>query len=344
MRAVRDLSVHGSLRLRWPCLAGHGALLPGRDSRGRAVALATAVVVHRPFHRRSRRFAQNFVEQWLGLDALNHVNADQKFHLTQPDKEDMREEPIAFFENSLKSNSSIMDFIHSDYVVINERLAQRYEIKEVFGQEFRRVKVDNASHRGGVLTSAAVLTMNANGVDSSPLARGVWMLKRILNDPPPPPPPNVPEVDLTDPKILEMTQKERMADHRNKPACISCHAKIDPWGVAFEHFDAVGNYRTTIKDKPVDAAAVLFNGHKLDGVDGVKRYLMNSRKDQFARAMVHKLTSYALGRPLSFADRHETDKMTTELREKGDGLRDLIRIVIKGDLFTAKNATGAGDE
>ena len=128
------------------------------------------------------------------------------------------------------------------------------------------------------------------------------MLERILQDPPPPPPPNVPEVDLTDPEILKMTLKERIADHRNKPACISCHATIDPWGIAFENYDALGTFRTTNKNKPVDATSELFNKQKLVGMTGLKRYLLMNRQDQFARAMVHKMTTYALGRSLSFSD------------------------------------------
>jgi hypothetical protein len=122
-----------------------------------------------------------------------------------------------------------MDFLHSDYVVVNERLAQHYGVPGVFGPHFRKVPITAQMHRGGVLTSAGMLTMNSDGADSHPLKRGVWLLERILQDPPPPPPANVPKVDLTDPRILEMTLKERIADHRNKPACISCHARIDPW-------------------------------------------------------------------------------------------------------------------
>jgi hypothetical protein len=188
------------------------------------------------------------------------------------------------------------------------------------------------------------LIINSTGIDSSPLKRGIWLLERILHDPPPPPPPNVPEVDLTDPKIMEMTEKERMADHRNHAACRSCHSKIDPWGLAFENYDALGNYRTVIGDEPVDASAVLYNKQKLAGIEGVKSYLMSNRQGQFARAMIYKLSSYALGRPLSFTDRHEIDKMTVELRKKGDGLRDLIYILIQSKLFRTKISTGKAHE
>jgi hypothetical protein len=162
------------------------------------------------------------------------------------------------------------------------------------------------------------------------------MLKRVLDDPPPPPPPNVPEVDLTDPEILKMTLKERIINHRNKPACYSCHSRIDPWGIAFENYDALGNYRTQIKDKPIDATSELFNRQKLAGIDGLKRYLLTDRQDQFARAMVNKLTAYALGRPLSFGDRADIDNLTVQLRRRDDCLGDLIQLVVSSNLFNSK--------
>jgi hypothetical protein len=279
---------------------------------------------------RSRRFSQNFVEQWLGLDGLNSVT-----HIPEPLKDAIYEEPIAFFEEVLKQNRSIMDFIHSDYAVVNEKLAAHYGIAKVYGPHFRKVPITAQTNRGGILTGAAILAMNSDGHDSNPLKRGVWMLKRVLNDPPPPPPPNVPEVDLTNPEILKMTLKERIADHRNKAACISCHAKIDPWGIAFENYDAFGVFRTSIKNKPVDATSELLNHQTLNGVDGVKRYLLTDRQDQFSRAMAHKLTAYALGRPLSFGDRADIDSLTAQLRKHDDKLGDLISLIISSNLFNS---------
>ena len=133
-----------------------------------------------------------------------------------------------------------------------------------------------------------------------------------------------------------MTLKERIADHRNKSACISCHAKIDPWGIAFENYDALGVYRTHIKNKPVDATSALFNKQKLAGMDGLKRYLLTDRQDQFASAMVHKMTTYALGRPLSFSDYADIDNMTVQFRRRGDRLGDLINVIVSSELFCAK--------
>ncbi|MEI6234770.1 MAG: DUF1592 domain-containing protein [Planctomycetota bacterium] len=281
---------------------------------------------------RSRRFTENFVEQWLGLERMSSVT-----HVTDTSlKEAMLEEPKAFFEDVLKQNRSIMDFIHSDYAMVNERLANHYRIPKVYGPDFRKVAVTPQLNRGGILTSAVIMTMNSDGKDSHPLKRGVWMMKRILDDPPPPPPPNVPQVDLTNPAILKMTVKERIADHRSKPACISCHARIDPWGIAFENYDALGAFRTQINNKPVDASSELFNHQTLAGVDGLKRYVLADRQDQFARGMVHKLTAYALGRALSFADSSDLDGLTAQLRRGNDGLGDLINLIVRSTIFNSK--------
>ena len=281
---------------------------------------------------RARRFSENFVQQWLGMDGLDSVT-----HVTDSSlKEAMRQEPVAFFQELLERNSSVMDFIHSDYAVVNERLAGHYRIPDVHGPHFRRVPINPQMNRGGVLTGAAVLTMNSDGKDSHPLKRGIWMLERILQDPPPPPPPNVPEVDLTDPEILKMTLKERIVDHRSKPACRSCHARIDPWGIAFENYDALGTFRTSINKKPVDATSELFNKQKLDGMVGLKRYLLTDRQDQFSRALVHKMTTYALGRSLSFSDNADIDNLAVQFRKQGDRLGDLVRLIIKSNIFNSK--------
>lgn len=281
---------------------------------------------------RAQRFSQHFVEQWLGLDGLESVTHLKDVALRQA----MREEPIAFFQEALRRNSSVIEFLHSDYVVVNERLARHYGIPGVFGPHFRKVQGAAQTHRGGVLTAAAILAMNSDGADSHPLKRGVWLLERVLQDPPPPPPADVPKVDLTDPRILEMTLKERIADHRNKPSCISCHSRIDPWGIAFENYDALGVWRTNIKNKPVDATSTLFSKQELAGVDGLKRYLLTDRQDQFVRALVHKMSAYALGRPLTFADHADVDSLTVQFRKKGDQLADLIHLIAASRLFHSK--------
>ncbi|MFN3244574.1 MAG: DUF1592 domain-containing protein [Planctomycetota bacterium] len=284
---------------------------------------------------KAARFSYRFVRQWLNLALLDYVDIDRKAHPSFDASlhDAMQREPIAFFEELLRSDASVLDFVHSDFAMANERLARHYGTDAVIGNELRRVPLDDARRRGGLLTQAGLLAMNSDGKDSHPLKRGIWMLERLLDDPPPPPPAAVPEIDLADPRIAQMTLKERIEDHRNQAACRSCHQKIDPWGIAFENYDAVGSWRDAIGGKPVDAVGVLFNDQKLDGMDGLKRFLLLHRQDQLVRALVRKLTTFALGRPLAFSDRAAIDEITAEVRMRGDGLATMIRAIARSELF-----------
>jgi len=284
---------------------------------------------------KSQRFARHFTRQWLGMEELDFLKFDSNAYGNVDPLlvESMKQEPLALFAEMLRHNRPVMDFLHSDYALVNARLAGHYGLPEVFGDQMRKVKLSPEMKRGGLLGQAGLLAMNSNGKDSNPLKRGIWMLENLLNDPPPPPPPAVPEIDLADPEILKLTLKQRMEDHRDDPACFSCHSKIDPWGIAFENFDALGQWRDQIGGKPVDAASVLFNKDELHGMKGLKDYLLANRQDQFARAMAHKMAGYALGRPLTFGDRAQVDRITADLRKSGDGLADLLFLIVKSDLF-----------
>ena len=281
----------------------------------------------------SGRFAKHFVEQWLDMKLLEFLNVKSKRRFDPLLKEAMQHEPVALFHEILRNNASVLDFLHADYTMANERLARHYGITDVHGNHFRRIAFASTQHRGGLLTQAGLLTMNSDGEDSHPLKRGIWLLRSLLNDPPPPPPPAVPEIDLADPEIAKMTLKERIENHRNHAACMSCHSKIDPWGIAFENYDALGRWRTEIDGKTVDASSLLFNNQELDGMDGLKRFLIENRQDQFIGALVNKLTTYGLGRPVTFADHARVDTITREVRRKGDGLATMVRLIATSELF-----------
>ncbi len=289
---------------------------------------------------RHERFTKHFVQQWLNMAPLEFVRIDRRAYpqFDEVLKDAMQQEPIALFEEMLQSDSSVMDFIHADYAVINERLAQHYEIEGVRGNEFQKVSLEPKDSRGGLLTQAGLMAMNSDGKDSHPLKRGMWLLESILNDPPPPPPPAVPEIDLADPEIMKMTPKQQMEDHRNQAACMSCHVKIDPWGIAFENLDALGIWRTQSSGKDIDASSLLYNEYELEGVDGVKRFLLANRQDQFARAIVHKMTTFALGRPLTFGDRADVERIAAQLRQNGDGLQTLVRLIVESNVFQRTGA------
>ena len=282
---------------------------------------------------RAKRLPRHFVHQWLDMQLLEFRSVPGELKLL---KQDMQREPVALFEEMLRTDASVLDFLHADYTMANERLALHYGSANVKGNHFRRVVLPDDSRRGGLMTQAGLLAMNSSGEDSHPLKRGVWLLECLLNDPPPPPPPAVPEIDLADPEIAKMTLKERIEDHRNHAACMSCHAKIDPWGVAFENYDALGRWRDHVNGKPVDAVSTLFNQQELAGMDGLKRFLLENRQDQFVRAVVYKLTTYALGRPLTFSDRSALDEITSQVRQQGDGLATMIELIVTSDLFRTK--------
>ena len=283
---------------------------------------------------RSKRFPQEFVHQWLDMQLLEFLGTDNKLNTSL--KEAMKLETILFFQEVLHQNESLLNFLHSDFTMANERLAKHYNLNNIKGSGFRRVQLNMTSRRGGMLTHAGLLAMNSSGNDSNPLKRGIWMLESFLNDPPPPPPPAVPEIDLADPAIARMSLKERIEDHRNQAACRSCHQKIDPWGLAFENYDAVGGWRDEIDGEPVDALGVLYNDQRLEGMDGLKRFLLLHRQDQLVRAMVRKLTTFALGRPLTFSDLAAIDELTAEVRRRGDGLATMVRVIASSDLFAAR--------
>ncbi|MEW4561811.1 DUF1592 domain-containing protein [Bremerella sp. JC770] len=285
--------------------------------------------------KRHERFSKHFVRQWLNLAPLEFVSINRKAYPQFDDSlmDAMQQEPVALFEQVLQDNLSVMDFLHADYAIVNKQLAEHYGLEAAPGNEFQRVRLRPEDHRGGLLPQAAILAMNSDGTESHPLKRGMWLLESILNDPPPPPPPAVPEIDLADPEILKLTLRERMEDHRNKAACMSCHVKIDPWGIAFENFDALGNWRTERNEIAIDSQAMLYNVHELNGIEGVKRFLLAKRQDQFARAMIEKMATFALGRTLTFSDRAEIEQITAKLRKNGDGLQSLILELVQSALF-----------
>ena len=287
---------------------------------------------------KARRFSKQFVRHWLGLELLDYLHVDRKIYprFDRSLRESMAAEPIAFFDQILLRNLSALEFLHADFTMANERLAKHYGLPGIRGNQFRRVTLRTTKNRGGLLTQAGLLAMNSDGKDSHPLKRGVWMLERLLNDPPPPPPPAVPEIDLADPEIAKMTLKQRIENHRNDPACLSCHVKIDPWGIAFENYDAIGRWRTHVRGRPVDSTGVLFNQQKLAGMDGLKRFLLQNRQDQFVRALVHKLATFALGRPLAFEDRAAIEEITARVRKEGDGLATMVTLIATSSLFRAK--------
>ncbi len=203
-------------------------------------------------------------------------------------------------------------------------------IKGVEGNELQRVSL-NGSTRGGLLGQGAFLTASANGVDTSPVVRGIYVLEKLLGYKPPPPPPDVPTIE---PDIRgAVTIREQLKKHRESATSAECHRKIDPLGFALENFNAIGAWRDKYeKETPIDAAGILPAGDAFSNVPEFRK-LMVDRTPQFNRCLTEKLLTYALGRELEIGDRPATDKILAELKETKGGLRDLIRLVISSDSF-----------
>jgi mono/diheme cytochrome c family protein len=292
-------------------------------------------------------FIEQFAEQWLDLDRLQRVSVNKKSY---PDFDDrlasaMRLETVHFFGEVLRGDMSIFQFLASDFTCVNEILAAHYGIANVTGPAFRKVELDEAHHRGGVLTHASVLTGNSDGRDGHPIKRGVWLLKNLFDETPPPPPPNVPELNREEPKLKKLTIPQALAVHRNSASCNGCHSKIDPWGIAFEEYDAVGNWqrdgqgaalRKKRTQQPIESLAELPSGVKVGGMRELRDELLRSKSDDFRRATLRKVMAYALGRSLTLGDVETADALVPALHARGDRLPALIELIAASEPFQSK--------
>jgi mono/diheme cytochrome c family protein len=296
---------------------------------------------------RAWAFIEQYAEQWLDLDRLQRVTVHKSSYpgFDEQLAAAMRLETIHFFGEVLRSDLSIFQFLNSDFTCVNDILAAHYGIAGVTGSQFRKVKLDDAHHRGGLLTHASVLTGNSDGKDGHPIKRGVWLLKNLFDETPPPPPPNVPELNREAPTVKNLTIPQALAVHRNNTACMGCHRKIDPWGIAFEEYDAVGNWQrdgagATLRKRrtthSLDAKAELPTGVKIEGMRELQAELLRTKSDQFRRAMLRKMMAYALGRSLTLTDIETADALAPNLRNRDDRLPALIELIVASERFHSK--------
>ncbi len=283
---------------------------------------------------KSDRFVSHFVRRWLDLDNIGTMPPSQDFLEYYRDnlKAAMRSETEAFFRHVLDENLPLREFLAADYSFLNRELAEHYGISGVEGNELQRVSLRGGS-RGGLLGQGAFLTASANGVDTSPVVRGIYVLEKVLGYTPPPPPADVPDIE---PDIQGATTiREQLEKHREIATCAQCHRKIDPLGFALENFDAVGGWRDEYgKKMPVDASGQLPDGERFSDVRQLRTLLVNQH-DKFTRCLTEKLMTYAIGRELEIGDRPDTDAILLELKRNGDGLRDLITLIVLSDTFQA---------
>ncbi|WP_299547290.1 DUF1592 domain-containing protein [Seonamhaeicola sp.] len=283
-----------------------------------------------------KRMIEAFAYEWLRVDRLENMTASAKLYpdFTRFVKEDMANETYSFIHHVLKENMSIMNFVDSDFAMLNQNLAEFYGVEGVKGTQFRPVVINREKNRGGLLSQGAFLTGHSDGVQAHPIKRAVWLKEKILGDPPPPPPPNVPELDPETPGFEKLTLKEQLELHRNKASCVDCHLKIDPYGVAFENYDAVGRYITEAKGRPIDSKSKLPDGTEVDGIQGIKEYILSLKRDDFTRSVVEHLYAYALGRDVNFTDDKEIDRIVEAVKKDDYKFQSVLEQIILSKSFS----------
>jgi hypothetical protein len=287
-------------------------------------------------------FVRHFPERWLKLHELGRMEPDKRGpygHYFRV-KDFLIPQVDAYFGDLLERNGPIRDFIDSDYTFMNQLLGELIYKQKSPGENLRKVKLDDP-RRGGLLTLPAIMTVTSNGVETSPINRGVYVLENILGTPPPPPPP---DVEPLSPDLRGTTTlKDQLAAHRNQEACRSCHQKIDPMGFPLENFDPIGRWRDDYpkldkkakKTLPVDSSSVLPNGREVQNLTEYKTMLLE-REPQVVHCLTEKMLTYATGRLLEVGDRGEVNRIVSKMEKNGNRLRDLVHLVVRSDLFLNK--------
>jgi hypothetical protein len=255
----------------------------------------------------------------------------------------MRQETEMQFEYILREDRSLLELIDSDYTFLNKALAAYYGIDGVTGDEMRRVDLPPGSPRGGVLTHAGVLLVTSNPTRTSPVKRGLFVLQNILGTPPPAAPPNIPELEVAAKEFgeHEPTMREILERHRSNSLCRSCHSKMDPLGLAFENFNAMGIWRDKEKDKEIDTAGRLITGESFDGVRDLKKILANERRADFYRCITEKMFTFAVGRGVEYYDEHTIDHVAEQLERHGGRPSLLVTGIIESAAFQRRRNTAS---
>lgn len=307
-------------------------------------------------HEHADRFIEDFTDAWLDLRNIDFTVPDrQLFPEFDPFLQfSIVEETRAFVQELIDRNLPVKNVVKSDFAMLNNRLAEHYEIEGVVGPEIRRVALPPDSPRGGILSQASILKVSANGTNTSPVVRGVWVMERILGQAPPPPPAGVAgvEPDIRGAKTL----RELLDKHRDLDTCRSCHQMIDPPGFALESFNPVGGWRDRFRSTgegerinlevrgnkvryklglEVDASGALPDGREFSGFIAF-RELLAEREDLLTKALATKLLTFATGREMGFSDRAEVERIVHESAAKGHGVRELIHLVVSSDVFRSK--------
>ena len=287
------------------------------------------------------RFCDSFPRQWLQLNKVGMFPPDEKLY---PDYDKWLEksmilETTGYFAEVFENNLPIREFVDSNWTVLNPRLSLHYEVPVPKQAGFRRVALRPEDHRGGILTHASVLSLTSDGTRHRPVHRGVWVSEAIFGKVPPPPPPNVDAIEPNPIDAPKATIRMKLEAHKANENCAACHARIDPLGLAFDNFDAVGRWRTeeivpkgTGKNPAVDASGELPDGRKF--ADSVEfKQLVAEDEDAFARALTEKLANYGLRRAMTVDDAAELDRIVAASKKNGHRFRDLVEAFANSELF-----------
>ena len=281
-------------------------------------------------------FINNFLRQWLHLENIALLPPDEKkFKVFYDDalEDAFTTESFMVFKYMVEENRPVSEFLSADYTFINNDLAEHYGLDKVDKYDFKKVTLKDR-RRGGLLTQGAVLTSTSNGVETSPVLRGIWVLQNILGLRKPKPPPNVPAlaVDTRGTRTL----RQQLSAHTKSSRCATCHRHIDPLGFALENFDAIGGWREKYENNArVDTSGRLPSGQKFRNIGEFKKALL-ARKDSFTQGLVSKFLTYATGRKMLGTDRSEIKKIAGQLKRKGYGLRDLILHTTASKIFLTR--------
>ena len=290
---------------------------------------------------RTNRFIDDFSRQWLQLHRVGMFPPDKKLYPTYDDwlETSMREEPVEYFREMLTKNLPIEHFLDSDWTMANARLCDFYGLPEAETGGFQRVALKPDDHRGGLLTMGAVLGLTSDGTRHRPVHRGVWLSEAIFNRTPPPPPANVDPIEPIPPQGNKITIRQRIEAHAKNTSCAACHRNIDPLGLAFDQYDAIGQWRTREQvptgvgeDPLVDASGVMPDGRAFTDSDQFKRLLLEDR-DKVAQAFIEHLCTYALRRVLTVDDRDDINMIEEEAKKNDYRVKDIVRAVALSELM-----------
>ena len=248
-------------------------------------------------------------------------------------------------EYLLKNNRSLLELIDCDYAFLNERLAGYYGIEGVKGEQMRKVSLPRESPRGGVLTQGAVLIVTSNPDRTSPVKRGLYLLENILGTPTPPPPPDITTLEAAAAKVTGKppTLRESLKLHRADAKCASCHSRMDPIGLAFENFNALGRWRDKELNQPIEAAGELITGEGFKNVQELKRILVTARRMDYYRCVTEKMFIYAMGRGVEHSDQQTLDDIVAQLEAGKGNIQTLITGIIESPAFQRRRQM-AGSE